>query len=338
MRIAIVKLSALGDIVHAMIILQFIKKFDNNILIDWIVDERFKELLNFNPHLNKVHTVNLKNAEKKKSILAVIKEFKKLRHLDSYDLVIDLQGLIKSAIISRLIPSKKTIGFDKFSIRERAAAFLYNRSFNYSYDKNVIERNLALVGFSLGFLISNEEMKNKFPFLYSIENNIGLRFLNSKKNILLISGASSQSKIYPAEKLAELSTLVDANFYVSWGNKIEKSIALNIKNLSENVTVCDEQSLSGLINLISKFDLVIGADTGPTHMAWALNIPSITLFGSTPGYRNALITNTNKIIESDSKVDPFRINHFDYSIKNISPNDIADLSKEILDNIKKNKL
>ena len=66
----------------------------------------------------------------------------------------------------------------------------------------------------------------------------------------------------------------------------------------------EELSLDGLMSLISQVDLVIGPDTGPTHMAWALNIPSVTLFGPTPGYRNTYITSINKIIESDSKVNP----------------------------------
>ena len=66
MKIAIVKLSALGDIIHAMVVLQFIKKY-KKIEIDWIVEESYKELLEFHPDINKVHVVNLKKAKKKKS-------------------------------------------------------------------------------------------------------------------------------------------------------------------------------------------------------------------------------------------------------------------------------
>ena len=118
MRIAIVKLSALGDIVHAMVVLQFIKKFNNEILIDWFVEESYKGLLKFNPDVNKVHAVKIQNAKKQKSLSLLIREFQKVRKLESYDLVIDMQGLIKSAIIARLIPSLETFGFDKFSIRK----------------------------------------------------------------------------------------------------------------------------------------------------------------------------------------------------------------------------
>ena len=77
-------------------------------------------------------------------------------------------------------------------------------------------------------------------------------------------------------------------------------------------------------------DLVIGGDTGPTHVAWALNIPSITLFGSTPGYRNTYATNINHILESESKVDPYKIDKNDFSIKTIKVSDIVTRAKELL--------
>ena len=73
MRIAIVKLSAMGDIVHAMLVLQYIKKFNPKISIDWIVEESFKDLLKLNPHINKLHLVNIKDAKKNKSILILLK-------------------------------------------------------------------------------------------------------------------------------------------------------------------------------------------------------------------------------------------------------------------------
>ena len=86
MRIAIVKLSAMGDIVHAMLVLQCIKKFNDKISIDWIVEERFKDLLQYNPHINKLHLVNFKNAEKRGSILTLLRDLNKLRYHDIYDL------------------------------------------------------------------------------------------------------------------------------------------------------------------------------------------------------------------------------------------------------------
>ena len=142
MKIAIVKLSALGDIVHAMTVLQFIKLDNQQIQIDWIVQEEYVQLLESNPDINQVHTVNLKKAKKMKSFSIFFTELLKLRKLGPYHTVIDMQGLIKSALISKIIPSRVTVGFDKFSYREGIAAMFYNARYNISYDENVILRNI----------------------------------------------------------------------------------------------------------------------------------------------------------------------------------------------------
>jgi heptosyltransferase I len=330
MRIAIVKLSALGDIVHAMVVLQFIKKFNQEISIDWFVEEGFKDLLEFHPDINKVHLIKMKQASKKKSLFALFTVFKKLRKLSSYDLVIDMQGLIKSAIISKLIPSSQTLGFDKFSVREGPASFFYNKKFACDYDKNIIQRNIELVEFAIGFRVSKKHIQNKDPFLFSKNEQFDINLSSTKKNILLIPGASHKSKHYPTTKLAELSTLINANFVVIWGNSKEEKLAIKIKELSPRVNISPKISLNSLVLLISSVDLVIGPDTGPTHFSWALNIPSITLFGSTPGYRNTYQTKINRIIESSSHVNPKKINKADLSIKDIDVSEISIVAKQLL--------
>ena len=88
--------------------------------------------------------------------------------------------------------------------------------------------------------------------------------------------------------------------------------------------------LNDLKAIISQSKLLIGADTGPTHMAWALNIPSITIFGNTPHRRNTYITDINKVIKSSSKVDSLKLDKNDFSIKEISQNDIYKLAKQLL--------
>ena len=330
MRIAIVKLSAMGDIIHAMLVLQFIKSFNQKITIDWIVEESFKDLLKFNPHVNKLHLVNFKNAKKNKSILALFKDLNKLRHHDLYDLVIDMQGLIKSAIVSKILPSKEIVGFDKFSIREKLASNFYNKKLNCPYETNVIIRNIALIEFALGFSVEKQQIYKKVPFIYSNLKELDFSHTKSKKNILLIPGASHPSKRYPVKSFSKLAHLLDANYLIVWGNSAEEMLAHEIKRRAPNVKICPQLSIEKLAFLISKLDLVIGPDTGPTHIAWALNIPSITLFGPTPGYRNTFVTKCNRIIESDSEVNPNKIDRSDYSIRNIEVDRIVELANELL--------
>ena len=107
-------------------------------------------------------------------------------------------------------------------------------------------------------------------------------------------------------------------------------MAQQLAKKAENIIVSEGLSLRQLKELISTVSLVIGGDTGPTHLAWAMNIPSITIFGPTPGYRNMFETNINYMVESTSKVDPYNINKNDYSMKNIDPKEIITLSRKLL--------
>ena len=331
MKIAIVKLSALGDIVHGMIVLQFIKKNYPDSEIDWIVEKRFFEVLENNPHINQIHQVNLKAVKQLRSMRLLWKELRKVLKFGKYDLVIDMQGLVKSALVARMIPSSITLGFERTSLRESLAAIFYNKTYKIDYDENVIERNLTLVAFALKFSIDKEEIIDKEPFLYSSQKYRLNAISNTKKNIVLIPGASFQSKCYPVEKFVELTKNIEANFLIIWGSEKEKAMADEIKYLSPQINVLEKLSLDSLISLISQVDLVIGPDTGTTHIAWASNIPSITLFGPTPGYRNTYITNINKTIESESNVNPRKIDKNDYSIKNIKVSNISKLAQKLLE-------
>ena len=330
MKIAIVKLSALGDIIHAMIVLQFLKRNIPHIEIDWVVEETYKDVLLNNPNINKVHTVNLTKVKQEKSLIIALKEIKKIRHFGKYDLVIDMQGLIKSSFVSRVIPSAKTVGFDKKSLRESVASIFYSHKYTIDYEENIIIRNLTLLSKSLNFTFEKKDILNKEYFLYSAIKYKYKKLSNILKNVIIIPGASHQSKCYSFEKYIELTNKFSANFLIIWGNANEKLLAEKIKKLSPKVHIVEKLSLDELISLTTQVDLVIGGDTGPTHMAWALYIPSITLFGSTPGYRNSCETEVNKILETDSIVNPLKINKNDYSISNIDVKEIVKMANLIL--------
>ena len=332
MKIAIVKLSALGDIIHAMVALQFIKQHLPNSTIDWVVEEGFKDILANSPDINEIHTVSIKKAKQQKSIKLLFNEIKKLRKLPRYDIVIDTQGLIKSAIVSRAIPSDKTFGFDKNSLRESFAAKFYTDVCSISYDENIIKRNAAVISSALDIKISHDDILTKQSFLFSNSQISSDLLSDSKPNIALIPGASFKSKIYSADQYAQIANKLksQANFIVLWGNESERNMAEKIHKIAPEVHIADKLTLDGLKGFIMQTDLVIGGDTGPTHMAWALNIPSITLFGSTPGYRNTYITDINRVIESESEVDPYKINKNDFSIKTIKVNDVVKITKELL--------
>jgi heptosyltransferase-1 len=315
MRIAIVKLSALGDIIHAMAVLQYIKNFDTGIVIDWFVEERFAEVLENNPDIDTIHSLKLKNNK-----LGILQEYKKLKRLKPYDLVIDLQGLIKSALVSKVL-GKNIVGFDKHSLREPLASLFYTQKYTISYDENVIVRNIKLVAKALDFPIA--DLKEKVPFLYTTSK------IDIFPTLLIIVGSSWESKVYPKESFIEIIKALHVKTFISWGNEKEKLDADFICKQTK-ATLLPKLSLNELKKVVSNSSLVIGADSGPTHMAWGLNIPSITIYGPTPSKRNTYITSRNLVVDCGKPLNAKEIDKQNMCIKTINPASIITKAKELL--------
>jgi len=329
MKIAIVKLSAMGDIIHAMVALQYIKKANPALEIDWIVEKGFLSVLEGNPHIDRVLPVNLKAIKKdKKQFFNQLNTVKNYANTE-YDLVIDAQGLLKSAIVAKLL-GKNRAGFSKTSIREGIASYFYSHKVDIAYDANTIDRNAKVMSEPLGIEITSQMIIDKDPFLYYEDDDV-LHLLNDeKKNIVFIIGSTWPSRNYPKEKFAKLADALEENILIAWGSRTEKEDADWIAKQSKFVTVLPQINLNGLKAIIANSDLLIGNDTGPTHMAWGLNIPSITIFGPTPTNR-VYVTPINKVITSSSEVNHYKLNKNDFSIKEIAVEEIVKLSKGLLD-------
>jgi len=326
MKIAIIRLSAMGDIIQSMIVLQFIKRHYPNSSIDWFVDSQFAELLVGCNDINNIIKLNIREIKQNKSFKLFYELTKKLRNLEKYDKVIDLQGLFKSAIVSRLIPSYSRVGFDINSTREKIASFFYSNKFHSPYHENVINRYLGLVGFSLQFKVTKKDILNKKPFFnYSQDKT-----QRKKLNICIILGASFKSKIYPTEKFAEIVKSIDANFLAIWHTADEFKMANKLQFMASKVVVKECATYNDLKTQFIQADIVIGGDTGPTHLAWALNKPSVIIFGSTPFERNCFITKQNLAVDSGENIDPYNIDKDSKLIDKIQPKEVINKIKELI--------
>lgn len=333
MKIAIIKLSALGDIVHAMVALEFIKKRYPSISIDWVVEEVFSDILQHNPNIDKILKINLKSL--KKNRLNVFSQIKRVKEFASnnYDIVIDAQGLIKSAIVARMA-GKKVAGFDKDSIREPIASLFYSKGekITIPYNKNTIYRNAKVLSSPLDFSITEREIleKNRFLYFKDEDETVGELIGKDRENIVFIIGATWKSRRYPKEKIAKISNSLERNSIVVWGDEQERQVALWIeKNSSFAKALPKRLDLNSLKALIGQSSLLIGNDTGPTHIAWGLNTPSITIFGPTPPNR-IYETKINKIVKSSSAVDHLKLDRNDFSINEIDENKIITIAKGLL--------
>lgn len=320
-NIAVIKLSALGDIVHAVVILQFIEKHLPKAKITWFVDAKFSEILFLCPQISRVVSLPLKNGEYKKSLELIASAKQEAK----FDYVIDLQGLLKSAAVAKLL-GKNSYGFDKFSVKEPLAALFYGHKFSCDYAQNIILRNLGLTAFALGFSFSEDEILAKQPCF----NAQQIKIESSKKKILIAPFASEPSKIY--DKFEDVIALLDEpqnEIFVCFNGENEEKKAINlIKNSNAKPL---SLSLKELVNFISSCDLVIGNDSGVTHIAWAQNRPSITLFGNRPAERNAFASPINLTLDAGKKIDAKKIDKSDFCVRDIAPQAIASAAKRLLD-------
>lgn len=326
LRIAIVRLSALGDIINTAVILQIIAEHCPDAHVDWFVEEAFSSVLESHPLIQNVIPLPIKRMKKNRSLPLFFQTLKTLRSLPPYDTVIDAQGLLKSAIVAWLLKGK-VHGFDRKSARESIASCFYSTTSSIPYDEGVVHRNVKIVTDALGIPYDEENIRTKKPVFPLKERPQVLN--ENTKNIACVIGASWPSKCYPKELFADLCRQLPYPCYLIWGSESELHDAVWIADHAENAIIAPKLSLPELISFIGHCDLTVGNDTGPTHIAWAMNRPSITLFGPTTE-RMIYPTPVNIGIKSPSAVDIFHIDRNDFSIAQIEPRAIAQKIQELL--------
>lgn len=320
MRVGIIKLSALGDIIVAMSFLPLLK--ERGYQIDWFVDASFAEILKHSPFIDKLYPLALKQNFKQRNFKAMLKELSKLKDLESYDLLIDMQGLIKSAVIGKFIPSKIFRGFGFNSCKESLASLFYQEKIHIPYEENILRRNAKLLKLS-----SLPSPSNAFRYTLEAQKKIASLLQTPNKKVLLILEASKPTKMYSIHHFLKLCISLQnqgITFYVL--HFAHTKIAQELCNRSDAILL-PLLNLDEVKALVGSIDALIGGDTGITHLAWAMNKPSITLYGNTPlkrfelkGEKNiSLSANPNANYQKD-----------DFSINKIDPLIVRDHLLEIL--------
>ncbi|MFP6274248.1 lipopolysaccharide heptosyltransferase I [Helicobacter pylori] len=332
MKIAIVRLSALGDIIVSAVFLAAIKERFANAQIEWFVDERFGAILEHSPYIDKLHPIALKSALTTLNPLKIFKLFKSLRAYE-YDIVIDMQGLIKSALITQMLKAPKKVGFDYASAREGLSAFFYSQKVSIAYDEPILKRNFTLLSQALNLPKNeiSEGLSSRFKvFSYQDSPKIDALNLNQNKpKILFVLETSKINKTYPIERFKDLALMLE-NFQICllWHADEHKATTLyHALKHQRDVLLLPKLTLNEVKALLFKMDLIIGGDTGITHLAWALQKASITLYGNTPMERFKLESPINVSLTGNSNANYHKK---DFSIQNIDPKKIKECVLNIL--------
>jgi len=339
MKIAIVRLTAMGDVIHTAASIQFIKAALPECEITWFVEEKFAPILEHNPQIDHIVPLNL-HGLKAGITLEKLKKIRQAIHTAGpFDTVIDVQGLIKSALVGRLA-GRNLHGLDRHSAREGIASLLYRHRHRVNCAGVAPIRFAELLSQSLDIPITPEMMASKAPYLfYDPDRNrsaIDPFFAENRPNLLVVTGASLPSKTYPAEKWIEVIQGLDGvNILLVAGSEAERREAERIAEATE-ARLLPPLDLDSLKYAVSRTNLLLGGDTGPSHLAWAMNRPSILLFGSTP--RTMMFeTEQNIAITSGIEVHPCRFDKNDRSITAIPPQVIIDTASRVLEPLIGNK-
>lgn len=282
------KVSSLGDVIHTLPAVTDAKRANRRLQFDWVVEENFVEIPAWHPAVDRVIPVAFRRW--RKDIINTIRNgefaaFKKDLKREHYDLVIDAQGLIKSGIISRLSRGL-TIGLSDSTIKEPMATLFYNKAFSVPRDEHAVQRVRELFSRALNYSLSEQELAH-IDYGLDVER-IGLPTKTSPNSTLLfLHGTTWQSKHWPVPFWRELAQLATGRGYsvrLPWGSEAERERAHSIAQDIPGVTVLERHSLAGMAGQIALADGVVAVDTGLGHLAAALAVPAVSLYGPTnPG-------------------------------------------------------
>jgi heptosyltransferase-1 len=274
----------MGDIIHNMPLVHDIKQHYPEAVIDWVVEESFVDLARLNPLVNRVIPVGMRRWKKalfsKNTWLAFFK-FKKALQLIRYDAILDTQGLIKSAVIAKLARGE-SFGQDANTAREALSGHLLNHPLDIPRNLHAISRN-RLVG-ALAFNYNVDFERVNYDLQFNAEIAPALSNLLPENCVMFFHSTARDAKHWPNDHWIALGQYLNSLGYqlaLPWGSAAEKNRAGVIAQALTQATVLPKLSIVQLAQLMLQSKACIGLDTGLTHIAVALNIPSLAIFTDT---------------------------------------------------------
>lgn len=280
-RILFIKTSSLGDVIHHMPALVDARQHFPDAQIAWVVEETYAPLVRLHPAVNEVFAVASRRWRWALFSPASWREAVAFRwqvRAHQYDAVIDTQGLLRTGLIARNARGPRH-GYDSKSIKEPLASYCYDVRHAVSRELHAIERNRRLTGLALGYAPARE-------FDYGLDR-AALRRDAEVPYAVLVHGSAQEQKRWPEDRWIEVGrSLAERNFdtVLPWGSLQEQAAATRIASRVPGARVARPGALDSVARLIAGATLVVGVDTGLSHLAAALRVPLVAIFtASEPG-------------------------------------------------------
>jgi len=288
MRVLIVKMSSMGDVFHTFPALSDAMQAIPDLKVDWVVEKSFAEIPEWHPIVNRVFPIELRQWRRtfwKKQTRQTMQAFFQQVNQNSYDLVIDAQGLLKSLWVVRKVHTGKKVGLDWQSAREPMASLGYDEKIHVPKNQHAIERLRLLLSKTL-----NYDYSLNSPILYGLDTadwskptELTQQFGDNAYSVFL-HGTTWETKLWPEDYWVTLLNKVVENgqkVILPWGNKAEferaQRIAKSVKN--DQAWVPDfPLTLSTMARILKFAKFVVSVDTGLSHVGSALNVPMVVLY------------------------------------------------------------
>lgn len=270
----------MGDILHTLPAVTDASRSMPDIKFDWVVEESFSEIPSWHRAVDQVIPVAMRRWRRQPLRHLFGREWRAFRtrlRATRYEAVIDAQGLIKSAVTSRLVSATR-FGLDRQSAREGVAAWAYDHAIAVPKNMHAVERLRELFALSLGYPVPHSYGT------YAIDQLIRKQAAPSLPGLVFCHGSSRKEKLWPVRSwiaLAKLAAGSGLHVYLPWGDDNEQARAERIAAGSSNVTVLTRQSLDELAVLLGNSMGVVAVDTGLGHLSAALSVPTVSLYGPT---------------------------------------------------------
>lgn len=300
MNIALVKLSSLGDVIHALPVAAALRQRFPDARIAWIVERREAAVLRDNPTLDEVIPVDtrawrgVRTPLGAAAVVGALGELRRHLHAARFDVAVDLQGLLKSGLLTAATRAPLRIGFAAARCREPVAALFTNRRVTPPpAARHVVEQYLALVE-PLG--VAAERVEFPLPTDAAAEARADAFLANAGikprgRLVVVNPGAGRADKRWPADRFRALARRLaeeaGAAVLVVWGPK-ERDLAEAIADPAGagRVALAPPTDVAALLAVLRRASVVVAGDTGPLHLAAALGVPSVGLYGPTSAERN----------------------------------------------------
>lgn len=279
-RILVVKVTSLGDIVQAQPVVWDLRRAFPEARIDWAADEAFAEVVHWNPGVDRVLCAPLRRFKKARNLddLRAIAASIRMLRSERYDLVLDIHGVYKSAIIAFIARSRRRYGYCRENLGEAGAAFAYTDRFDRRLASNAWYAMRRSVSDALGYTIDERpHFGLKLPPALSV---IG----EPARRAMLFHATSTDVKKWPAGHwigVAQALTARGLQVVLPWGSEREHDEACRIAAGVPQARVLPKLTVTECAQLIDASELVVGMDTGFVHLAYALGKPTVMIFTAT---------------------------------------------------------